>query len=40
MIPDEESMIRKEPRQKVEPHTDECLDWLEAHEPRPIGIEW
>jgi len=40
MIPDEESMIRKEPIPQPKPHTDECIEWLEAHEPRPFGIEW
>ena len=39
MIPDDEPFRYQEPAKPV-PHTDECIKWLEQHEPRPIGIEW
>jgi hypothetical protein len=39
MIPDDEP-FKYQPVAQPKPHTDECLDWLEANEPRPFGYEF
>ena len=39
MIPDDE-YFEYHPIEMPKPHTDECLDWLEANEPRPFGYEF
>ena len=39
MIPDDEP-FKYHPIAQPVPHTDECVDWLEQHEPQPFGIEW
>lgn len=39
MIPPDEPFVYTEPAKPV-PHTDECVDWLEAHQPRPFTEEW
>ena len=39
MIPDDEP-FKYRPIEPTMPHTDEFVEWLEALEPRPFGIEW
>lgn len=40
MIPDDESMIRKEPRRPLPPADPATLQALDALPFRPIGYEW
>lgn len=40
MIPDEESMIRKEPRPEPPPDDPATLAYLEGLDFRPFGYEW
>ena len=39
MIPDDEPFVYH-PVAEPKPHDDTVLDWLEAHEPRPFGLDW
>lgn len=39
MIPDNEPFKLK-PIEPTPSHDDECVTWLEQHEPRPFGVEW
>ena len=40
MIPDEESMIRKEPRKPLPPADPATLEYLSNLDFRPFGYEW
>ena len=40
MIPDEESMIRKEPRPALPPADPATLAYLDGLDFRPFGYEW
>lgn len=40
MIPDEESMIRKEPHPAPPPADHETLAYLDGLDFRPFGYEW
>lgn len=40
MIPDDESMIRKEPRPETPPADPATLEYLDGLDFRPFGYEW
>jgi hypothetical protein len=39
MIPDDEPFVYH-PVAETKPHDDTTVEWLEAHKPRPFGVEW